>query len=55
MTMIQRVNATYFDTDWYIESHIENNIRIEETFLTQQSTNHRIRFSFQKMRNDIDM
>lgn len=55
MTISQRVNATYFDTDWYIKSHIENNTKIDDTFLTQRPSNHQIHFSFQKMRNDIDM
>lgn len=40
MTIYQRVNATYFDTDWYIKSHIENNTKIDDTFLTQHPSNH---------------
>lgn len=55
LTPIQRVNETYFDTEWYIDSHIEKNRKIDDTFLTKTPTNHRIRFSFQKMKADIDM
>jgi len=55
LTRFERINETYFDTDWYIKSHLENNVKIDDTFLTKVPTNHRIRFSFQKMNSSIEM
>jgi hypothetical protein len=55
LTLIQRVNETYFDTGWYISPHIENNAKIDDMFLTKTKTNHQIKFSFQKMRKNISM
>lgn len=56
LTLIQRVNETYFPTGWYIKSKLpKSNIDIERTVLTKIPTNHQILFSFQKMKSDIDM
>lgn len=46
LTLIQRANATYFDSGWYLKSNFDNNLRIEDTLLTKTPTNHQIRFSF---------
>lgn len=42
----QRVNETYFSTDWYIRSKIDDFFDIENTMLTKTKTNHNIMFSF---------
>lgn len=55
MTLIQRVNETYFKTKWYIKSKINDAVDVEESLLTKTPTNHQIMFSFQKMKDTIDL
>ena len=55
LTMLQRVNPTLFDTDWYIHSNMEPDRPIEDTFISKEQSNHRIMFSFQKLNPMTDM
>ena len=54
LTIEQVVNETYFNTDWYIRSKVDDYFDIENTMFTKEQTNHCIMFSFQRMRG-IDM
>ena len=54
LTIEQCVNETYFDTDWFIRSKVDDYFDIENTMFTKIHTNHRIMFSFQRMQG-IDL
>ena len=47
LTVVQRVNPTYFKTDWFIKSTTIPNMPLDANLLTKEKTNHQITISFQ--------
>ena len=55
LDIIRRVNETWFDTDVYVRPGAVSGANAADSVLTDEPTQHRVVYSFQKMLPGIDM